>query len=152
MGLLLVLRRVPLAPFWINFCSCFSILPGHLVRCLQVLFLLRYCSPRFTSRTTFWALLVPGHVAGLITIENQAAQVGAAEVARRVSCFGEKRFRIHRKTPAHLVGHCMHVRPRVWKTLHCVGYPGDSNVDCKRMRCNQHGDDGSLILPRTGVG
>ena len=39
MGLLLVLGRVPLAPFWISFCSCFSILPGLLVRCLLVLFL-----------------------------------------------------------------------------------------------------------------
>ena len=33
-----------------------------------------------------------------------------------------------------------------------VGYPGESDVNCKRRRYNQHGDDGSLIFPRTGVG
>ena len=74
---------------------------------------LRYCSSRFASRTPFWVLPVPGHVIDLLTIEDRAAQVGAAEVARRVSSFGKKRFRLNRKTPAHLVGHCMHARPRV---------------------------------------
>ena len=37
-GLLLVLVRVPLVPFWISFCSCFSTLQGLLVRCLLGLF------------------------------------------------------------------------------------------------------------------
>ena len=37
-GLLLDLVKVPLVPFWISFCSCFSILLGLLVRCLLVLF------------------------------------------------------------------------------------------------------------------
>ena len=113
---------------------------------------LRHCSSRFAFGTPFWVLPVPGHVVGLITVEDQAAQVGGAEVARRVSGFGGKRFRLNRKTPAHLVGHYVHALPRVWKRLHCFGYPGDSDVDCKRMRCNQHGDDGSPIFPKTGVG
>ena len=95
---------------------------------------------------------VPGHVVELLAIEDRAAQVGAAEVAKRVSSFGKKRIRLNRKTPAHLVGHCMHARPRVWKRLDCFGFPGVSDVDCKRRRCNQHGDDGSPIFPRTGVG
>ena len=97
-------------------------------------------------------MLVLGHVVELLTIEDRAAQVGEAEVARRESGFGRKRFRLNRKTPAHLVGHCVHARPPVWKRLHCFGYPGVSDVDCKRRRYNQHGDDGSLIFPRTGVG
>ena len=101
---------------------------------------------------------VPGHVAGLITDDVRAAQVGEAAVVRRgvdfvgAFGFGRKRFRLNRKTPAHLVGHCVHARPRVWKRLHCFGYPGVSDVDCKRRSCNQHGDDGSPVFPRTGVG
>ena len=125
--------------------------------CLLVLFL---CGIVVLSLLLepFWVLLVPGHVAGLITVEVQAAQVGEAEVARRgvnfvgASGFGRKRFRLDRKTLAHLVGQRIHARPRVWKRLHCFACPGVSDVDCKRRRCNQHGDDGSPVFPRTGVG
>ena len=119
---------------------------------------LRYCSAKFASRTPFWALPVPGHVAGLVTVEVQAAQVGEAVVVRRgvdfvgVSGSGRKRFRLNRKTPAHLVGHSMHARPRVWKRLHFSGFTGVSRVDCKRRRCNQHDDGNSPVHPRTGVG
>ena len=35
---------------------------------------------------------------------------------------GRKRIRLNRKTPAHLVGHSLQSRPRVWKRLHCVGW------------------------------
>ena len=146
MGSLLVLERVLLPPFWTSFCclSSGALLAGSLP--------LRYCSSRFASRTRFWVLPVPGHVVGLIIVEDQAVLVGKAEVAGRGSGFGRKRFRLNRKTLAHLVGHCMHARPRVWKRLHCFGYPGVSDVVCKRSRCNQHGDDGSPVHPRTGVG
>ena len=67
---------------------------------------LRYCSAKFASRTPFWALPVPGHVAGLIAAEVQAAPVSEAEVARRcvefvgVSGLGRKRFRLNRKKPS----------------------------------------------------
>ena len=94
----------------------------------------------------------------MITDDVLAAQVSEAEVARRdvdfvgASGFGRKRFRLNRKTPAHLVGHCVHARPRVWKRLHFSGCTGVSDVDCKRRRCNQDGDDGSPVFPRTGVG
>ena len=46
----------------------------------------------------------------------------------------------------------MHARPRVWKRLHFSGVIAFFGVDCKRRRCNRHGDDGSPVLPRTGVG
>ena len=65
---------------------------------------------------------------------------------------GRKRIRLNRKNPAHLVGLNVHARPRVWKGLHFSGCTGVSGVDCKRRRCNEHGDDGSLVHPRTGVG
>ena len=55
-----------------------------------------------------------------------------------------KRIRLNRKPPAHLVGRSMHSRPRVWKRLHCSGYPGVSGVDCKERRCNQHDEGVSL--------
>ena len=64
----------------------------------------RYCSARFASRIPFWALLVLGHVAGLIAAEVQAARVDKAEVVRRglefVSGSGRKRFRLNRKNPS----------------------------------------------------
>ena len=119
---------------------------------------LRYCSTWFACRVPFWTLPVPGHVAELVTAEVRAAPVGELEVARRDihwvggSGLCRKRFRLNRKTPAHLVGHSMHARPRVWKRLQCSGYSGTSCVDCKRRRCNQHDLEGSPVHPRTGVG
>ena len=149
MGSLLVLVRVLLALFWTSYYCFFITLPGAL---LAGSLPLQYCFSRFAFRTPFWVLPVPRHVAGLVTVEGQAALVGRAEVAGRVSGLGGKRFRLNRKTLAHLVGHCMHARPRVWRRLHCFGYPGVSDVDCKRRRCNQQDDDGSPVHPRTGVG
>ena len=124
MGLLLVLKRVLLLPFWTNFCCFFTTPPRSSGALLAGSLPLRYCSSRFASRTPFWVLPVPG--------------VGDAEVARRVSGFGTKRFRLKRKKNQHtsLVIMCMLVH----------------DVVCKRRRCNQHGDDGSPIFPRTGVG
>ena len=98
---------------------------------------LRYCSARFACKVPF-CLPVPGHVAGLVAANVLAARVTEAEVAKRDvhfvgdSCQGRKRMRLNRKNPAHLVGHCVHARPRVWKRLHCSGYTGVSGVDCKR--------------------
>ena len=54
---------------------------------------------------------VPGHVSGMVTVHDQAAAVGGAEVASRGSGSRRKRFRLKRKTPAHLVGHQVHTRP-----------------------------------------
>ena len=98
---------------------------------------LRYCSFEFASRTPFWVLLVPGHVSGLVTVQDQAAVVGGAEVASRVSGLSGKRFRLNRKTPAHLVGRHVHARPRVWKRLHFSRHLGFLDVDCKRRRYNE---------------
>ena len=64
-------------------------------------------------------------------------------VANRVSGFRRKRFRLNRKTPAHLVGCHVHTRPRVWKRLHFSGHLCVSDVDCKRRRYNQQDGGGS---------
>ena len=32
------------------------------------------------------------------------------------------------------------------------GYPGDSNVDPKRRRCDRHGEGSSPVHPKPGVG
>ena len=145
-------RESASVPFLDQFLLLFHYPPGSSGALLAGSLPLRYCSSKFASRTPFWVLPVPGHVAGLVTVQGQAAVVGGAEVAGRVSGFGGKRFRLNRKTPAHLVGHCMHARPCVWRRLHCLGYTGVSDVDCKRRRYNQQDDDGSPVHPRTGVG
>ena len=44
---------------------------------------LRCCSSKFASRTPFWTLPVPGHVAGLITDGVRAAQLGGSAVVSR---------------------------------------------------------------------
>ena len=68
---------------------------------------MRYCSVKFASKIPFWVLPVSGHVSGLLTVHDQAA-VGAVEVVSSGSGSRRKRFRLNRKTPAHLVGHrCM---------------------------------------------
>ena len=113
---------------------------------------LRYCSFKFASKTPFWVLPVPGHVSGLVTVHDQPAAVGGAEVVNRGSGSRRKRFRLNRKTPAHLVGYHVHTRPRVWKRLHFSGHLSISDVDCKRRRYNQQEGGDSLVFPRTGVG
>ena len=109
---------------------------------------LRYCSSKFAAKTPFGVLPVPGHVSGLVTVHDQSAAVSGAEVAHRVSGARRKRFRLNRKTPAHLVGHHVHTRPRVWKRLHFSGHLCISDVDCKRRRYNQHDGGGSPVFPR----
>ena len=94
---------------------------------------LRYCSFKFAAKTPFWVLPVPGHVSGLVTVHDRAAAVGGAEVVSGGSGSRRKRFRLNRKTPAHLVGHHVHARPRVWKRLHFSGHLCTSDVDCKRV-------------------
>ena len=96
---------------------------------------LRYCSFKFAAKTPFWVLPVPGHVSGLVTVHDQAAAVGGAEVANRVSGSRRKRFRLNRKTPARLVGLLIHSRPRVWKRMRHVGFSGISMPDRTRRRC-----------------
>ena len=88
----------------------------------------------------------------MVTVQGQAPVVGGAEVANRVSGFRRKRFRLNRKTPAHLVGCHVHTRPRVWKRLHFSWHLCVSDVDCKRRRYNQQDGGGSPVFPRTGVG
>ena len=63
-----------------------------------------------------------------------------------------KRFRLNRKTPAHLVGILAHSRPRVWKRLRQVGFSGLLMPDHVRRRCD-HADGGSVHEhDRVGVG
>ena len=62
----------------------------------------------------------------------------------RVSGSGpvRKRFRLNRKTPAHLAGLLIHTRPRVWKRLRPVGFSGISMPDHIMRRCD-HADGGT---------
>ena len=85
-----------------------------------------------------------------VDYSSWAAAVGGVEVVNRGSGSRRKRFRLNRKTPAHLVGHQMRTRPRVWKRLHFSGHLCTSDVGCKRVR--NHQDCDSSVFPRTGVG
>ena len=42
-------------------------------------------------------------------------------------------IRLNRNPPAHLVGHSMQSRPRVWKRLHRFGNAGVSGADISMM-------------------
>ena len=61
-----------------------------------------------------------------------------------------KRFRLNRKTPAHLVGILAHSRPRVWKRLRQVGFSGLSMPDHSWRRCDHA--DGALFMSMTELG
>ena len=145
-------RESASSPFLDQLLLLFHYPPGSSGALLAGSLPLRYCSSKFASKTSFGVLPVPGHVAGLVSVQDQAALVGGAEVSRRVSGLGRIRFRLYKKTPAHLVGHFVHARPRVWRRLHSIGYPGASNVDCKRRRYNQQGDGDSPVHPQDWCG
>ena len=119
---------------------------------------LRYCAARFACRTTTWRLPVSGHVVDLVTaaadVGREAVADGALQAVHRVSGSGprRKRFRLNRKTLAHLAGFMVQSRPRVWKRLRHVGLSSVSIPDHKR-RCGDQDDEGYIRAQmRTGVG
>ena len=63
-----------------------------------------------------------------------------------------KRFRLNRKTPAHLAGFLTHSRPRVWKRLRQDGYSGVSMPDHSRRRCDQAIGGSAPVHDRMEVG
>ena len=103
---------------------------------------LRYCAVRFTHSTPTWRLPASGQVGRLVAAYPDSAGDRGDEVVGlgvfRVSGSGpvRERFRLNRKTPAHLVGLLIHSRPRVWKRLRHVGFSGISMPDHTRRRCD----------------
>ena len=119
---------------------------------------LRYCVARFACSTPTWRLPASDHVRCLIAAHDEAVGGRGDEVPGfRVSRVSRsrplpKRFRLNRKTPAHLVEILAHSRPRVWKRLRQVGFSGLSMPDHSRRRCD-HADGGSVHEhDRVGVG
>ena len=96
---------------------------------------LRCCAARFACRTPTWRLPVSGHVARLIAVHGEDAGGNGDEVLDlgvhwvSGSGPGRQRFRLNRKTPAHLVRLLIHFRPRVWKRLRHVDFSGISMPD-----------------------
>ena len=78
---------------------------------------LRYCAARFAYSTPTWRLPASGHVGSLVAAHSDTAGDRGDEViglrVPRVSGCGpvRKRFRLNRKTPAHLAGLLIHSRP-----------------------------------------
>ena len=119
---------------------------------------LRYCAARFAFCTPTWRLPVSGQVRGLIAaypdyagdLEDEVVPLGVFRGSK--SRFPGKRFRLNRKTPAHLARFMVQSRPRVWKRLRHVGISGSSLPDRTRRRCD-HAYGGSVQEhDRTGVG
>ena len=61
-----------------------------------------------------------------------------------------KRFRLNRKTPAHLAGFLSHSRPRVWKRLRQHVFSGSSLLNHTRRRCDHA--YGVLFMNMTELG
>ena len=119
---------------------------------------LRYCAARFAYSTPTWRLPASGHARRLIAAHAEAAggrgdEVSGLGVSRDSRSRPlRKRFRLNRKTPAHLVGIVAHSRPRVWKRLRQVGFSDLSMPDHSRRRCD-HAVGGSVHKhDRVGVG
>ena len=119
---------------------------------------LRYCVARFAYSSPTWRLPASGHVRRLIVAHAEAAggrgdevsSLGVSRVSRSRPL--RKRFRLNRKTPAHLAGILAHSCPCVWKRLRQVGFSGLSMPDHSRRRCD-HADWGSVHEhDRVGVG
>ena len=120
---------------------------------------LRYCVARFAYSTPTWRLPASGHVDCLVAAHSDSAgDCGAEVVGVRVlgGCGSgpvRRRFRLNRKTPAHLAGLLIHSRPCVWKRLRQAGFSGISLPDHTRRRCD-HADGGFSVHEhdRVGVG
>ena len=80
---------------------------------------LQYCAARFAYSTPTWRLPAPGHVHRLVAAHagsaggrgGEVSGLGVVRVSRSRPM--RKRFRLNRKTPAHLAGYVIHSRPRV---------------------------------------
>ena len=103
---------------------------------------LRYCAVRFAHSTPTWRLPVSGQVSRLVTAyPDSAGDCSGEAFAFRVPLVStsspvRKRFRLNRKTPAHLVVISAHSRPRVWKRLRQLGFSDLSMPDHARRRCD----------------
>ena len=116
---------------------------------------LRYCAARFAYSTPTWRLPASGNVGRLVAAPSDAAGNRGGEFivlgVHRVSWSGpdKKRFRLNRKTPAHLAGLLTHSQPRVWKRQRHVGFSRISMPDHTRRRCD-HAYGVQLL--KTGLG
>ena len=94
-----------------------------------------------------WLLII---LVLLVIVGGEVVGLGV----HRVSWSGPvgKRFRLNRKTPAHLAGLLTHSRPRVWKRLRQFGFSGISIPDHTWRRCD-HAYGGTVPAhDRIGVG
>ena len=68
---------------------------------------------------------------------------------------GVKRVRLNRKTPVHLVRHCIlgiQPRPRIWKRLRVQDHISRDRADAKASRVHQDDEAFDSVQDRTGVG
>ena len=109
MVLLPDLVKVRLILLWMSCCVSFVILLSLGVLCFAGTLPLRYCAARFAHTTPTWQLPGTGYVERLIASHSGAGDCGSEVLelgVHLVSRSGhvQKRSRLNRKTPAHLVG------------------------------------------------
>ena len=99
-----------------------------------------------------------GHVRGLVAAHADSAGCSRGKVSG-LGVFHDsrsrplrKRFRLNRKTPAHLVGISAPSRPRVWKRLRQVGFSDLSMPGHSRRRCDHAVGSSVQEHDRVGVG
>ena len=83
---------------------------------------LRYCAARFACSAPTWRLPASGHVGSLVAGDRRGEVIGLRVPRVGGSGPARKRFRLNRKTPAHVAGLLIHSRPRVWKRLRHVDF------------------------------
>ena len=112
---------------------------------------LRYCASRFASSTPTWRLRASGHVARLVAVHCEDAGDRGDEVlglgVHRVSGSGpvRKRFRLNKKTPAHLV--------RLFgRDCVLLVFSSISMLDHTRRRCDHAYGETVLAHDKVGVG
>ena len=101
---------------------------------------LSFCAARFAYCTQTWLLPVSGYVDRLIASHSGAGDCRGKVVRVHPVSNSEparKRFRLNRKTPAHLAGFLTHSRPRVWKRLRQDVFSCTFMRDHTRRRCDQ---------------
>ena len=81
---------------------------------------LRYCAARFAYSTLACDRMVAAHSDTAGDRGHEVLGLGVHPVSSSGPV--RKRFRLNRKTPAHLVGLLIQSRPRVWKRLRHVGF------------------------------
>ena len=150
--------RESASDFFLDELLSLFILLGLVVLCLMALFLCGIVLFVLLVALRLGAVAASGQVSRLVAAYPDSAGDCSGEVfVLRVPLVSKsspvrKRFRLNRKTPAHLAGLLIHSRPHVWKRLRQLGFSGISMPDHTRRRCDHAYGSSVPEHDRIGVG